>query len=178
MSRKALLSLVCIVVFMLSLGFTATIFAQDPTAEPAATEEGDTIPATDPAGDPAVEGIVCDSTTIALLVIAKYFGYDTSTQAVDLTGFDLGEAQAFYDAVQPMARPEGSVSLDDAMNDATMGQTFLTYLETVGSAAEGATVLSPIGAEGEDASCLALRESATQYVLLSILFNQMQSMPQ
>ena len=182
-SRKALLSICLVLMVLLSSVFAATIYAQDPTAEPVGTAEpGTTDPAaTTEAGGTTGQtgtGIICDNTTISMLVIAKYFGYDTSAQAVDVTQFDLGEAQIVYDAIQPMQRVEGVPTLDDVMNDPTMGQEFLTYLESIGTAEEGATTLSPISAEGEDPACLALRDSATQFVLLSILYGQMGTMGQ
>lgn len=192
-SRKAMLALCLILIFLVSSLFAVSVYAQDPTADPnaptadpMATADPNAGGVTDPnatadpnaggtTGGTTATGVVCDTSTITLLIVAKYFGYADSPDAIDLTGYDLGDAGVFYNAITPMTRPEGALSLDEALADPTLSDAFITYAQTLTAPPEGSTTIGEINAQGEDPACLTLRQSATQYVLLSLLYNQMQN---
>lgn len=142
---------------------------QAATAVPGA---GATVTSTPVPGNVVPSGppYVCDTTTLTLLLVAETFGFSESqfAEGIVLDDYDLGGARVFFEMIQPV----NEVPLDERMQDTAMLEALDAFM--VQFEMEDVTELTDISVTAEDPACLTLRQAAQQYILLNIIFQQME----
>lgn len=110
----------------------------------------------------------CDSTTIMLLLLAQTYGFSQSQQALPYTlaDYDLGGAQAIFDAI----RPRNPVVIDQVLADETTSQALQAYIQSL--ILEDLGLIEDIQVYNEHPSCLQLRQTLLDFLLVNILYEQ------
>lgn len=115
-------------------------------------------------------GIVCDDATIILLLVAETAGYSQSENTlfppVDLTQFDLGENQPFFDLVL------GSMDEEEVepLTDEIIGTELVPVIQEVSATAAELTQTEVKDIVDEAPECRELRESVINYVAASLVY--------
>jgi hypothetical protein len=114
-------------------------------------------------------GIICDDATLFLLLMGELRGYSTNTTTLappmDITVFDLGENQPFFDALIPVLQDTETEPLTDEF---LMSELLPVMMEVT----EGSESLVPTEHKAivdEDPACFDLRISLTNYLSAVLL---------
>jgi hypothetical protein len=139
---------------------------------------GDTMEATQEAG---MAGVICDSTTTLLLLVAqRNYGYQSM---MDMNTFNFGQFQGMFDSMMSSdmmmeATPEmgmAEATQDASMMEATEEAGMMESTEEAGMAASG-TMLMPLTVAGEDPACAQLRTDVEQYLSSQFMVGGMGAM--
>ena len=122
------------------------------------------------------DGIVCDDATLLLLLIAEIYGYSSNEStilpSVDLSVFDLGENQPYFDALIPaLADPDLAPLTDEIV----MGE-LLPAVQEMAAEAEGLTDTENKDVVDEDPACKELRGSVIDYVSAALFYEYVTAM--
>lgn len=151
----------------------ATADTTDATAEPPDASGVTATPVEGTEGGEVQPPFACDTTTVTLLLVAEMFGFsesDFATQAqINLADYDLGDAQTFFDSIDPLAGIEAA-NIDMLMSDQALSDQVNEFMAQFQM--EDVTLLEDIEVAEEDPACFALRQAAQQYVLLNVVLIQ------
>lgn len=147
--------------------------AAEATAEPPDASGVTATPVEGTEGGEVQPPFACDTTTVTLLLVAEMFGFsesDFATQAqINLADYDLGDAQTFFDSIDPLAGIEAA-NIDMLMSDQALSDQVNEFMAQFQM--EDVTLLEDIEVAEEDPACFALRQAAQQYVLLNVVLIQ------
>lgn len=151
----------------------ATADTTDATAEPPDASGVTATPVEGTEGGEVQPPFACDTTTVTLLLVAEMFGFSESdfvAQAqINLADYDLGDAQTFFDSIDPLAGIEAA-NIDMLMSDQALSDQVNEFMAQFQM--EDVTLLEDIEVAEEDPACFALRQAAQQYVLLNVVLIQ------
>lgn len=122
----------------------------------------------------------CDSSTLMLLFLAQTYGFSQSQAALqfNLADYDLGALKPIFDQIQPVT----DVIIDTVLTDPTRQQEFLTFasqiaVDDLASVQDIQLLLAAINdirPIDEHPSCLSLRDTLLDFLLVNIIYQQMQ----
>jgi hypothetical protein len=129
--------------------------------------------------------VTCDSTLVALLLVAEYeYGYVSEMMAMEdmaMPELEKGQFAPLFDSIMMMnaemmegeMMEEGDMAAHDEMLGMYMGMDsagmMASYAEGMGMEMGDMVVLTPGNVEGEDATCATVRASVEQFLLAHFL---------